>query len=65
VVHIGAEVKPGAKQTIALRLEGAVVDGLWLFHFAKAPAADFFWRCNSNLDFVELLRRLHLTEDVH
>ena len=27
----------GAKQTIALGLEGAVIDGFWFFDFAKRP----------------------------
>ena len=31
----------GAKQTITLRLEGTVVDGLGLLYFAKRPGADF------------------------
>src|SRR5581483_2925167 len=34
----------GAKQTIALRLEGAVVDGLWFGYLAVRPAPDFFGR---------------------
>jgi len=44
----------GAEQAIALRLEGAVVDGLRLLHFAVRPGADFLRRRQANLDGVEL-----------
>ena len=44
----------GAEQTIALRLEGAVVDGLRLGDFAVRPAADLFGRSQADADGVEV-----------
>jgi hypothetical protein len=44
----------GAEQAVALRLEGAIVDGLRLLHFAERPGADFLRRRQANLDGVEL-----------
>ena len=43
-----------AEQAIALRLEGAVVDGLRLGDFAVRPAADFFRRGQADADRVEI-----------
>ena len=48
------------KQTITLRLERAVVNGLRLFHFAKRPGADQIRRRKRDADLVEL-RDLSLT----
>src|SRR5690349_23512707 len=42
-----------AKQPIALRLEGAIVDGLWLLDFAIRPRQNLFWRRDRNPDLVE------------
>src|SRR4029077_7123959 len=44
----------GAEQTVALRLEGAVVDGLGLGDFAMRPAPDFFRRRQADTDGVEV-----------
>jgi len=44
----------GAEQAVAFWLEGAVVDGLRLFHFAKRPGPDFLRRGDADLDRVEL-----------
>ncbi len=54
----------GAEQTIALGLEGTVVDGLGLFDFAIRPGTDFFWRGQANLDGIEVLIGLDLFEQV-
>ena len=43
-----------AEQAIALRLEGAVVDGLGLGDFAMRPAPDFFRRGQADADGVEI-----------
>jgi hypothetical protein len=43
----------GAKQTIALRLEGSVVDGFGLFHLAMRPIHDLFRRSQRDLDALE------------
>jgi hypothetical protein len=44
----------GAEQAVALRLEGAVVDGLRLGDFAMRPAPDFLGRCKADLDGIEI-----------
>jgi hypothetical protein len=54
----------GAKQTIALGLEGAVVDGFWLFDFTERPRTDFVGRSDRNLDCVELLVLLDLLKQI-
>ena len=54
----------GAEQTIALGLEGPVVDGLRLFDFAIGPGADLLGRCNADLDRVEVFFFLDLLEQV-
>src|ERR1700722_15841096 len=43
-----------AEKAVALRLEGAVVDGLRLGNFAVRPAADFLWRRQHDADSVEV-----------
>src|ERR1035441_6450446 len=43
-----------AEQSVALRLEGAVVDGFRLGHFAMGPAPDFFRRRQRNADRIEI-----------
>ena len=42
-----------AEQAVALRLQGAVVDGLGLLHFAVAPLADLFGRGEADFDRIE------------
>lgn len=54
----------GTKQTITLGLEGAVVDGFWLFNFTERPRTDFVGRCDRNLDCVELLVLLDLFKQI-
>src|ERR1035438_1704558 len=44
----------GTEQTVALRLEGAVVDGLRLGDFAMRPAPDFLRRREADLDGIEI-----------
>src|SRR3954464_15975829 len=43
-----------AEQPIALRLEGAIVDGLRLGDFTIAPAPDLFRRSPTDLDGIEI-----------
>ncbi len=52
----------GAEQTVALRLEGAVVDGFRFLDFAVGPRTDFFGRREADLDRVELFILLNLLE---
>ena len=54
----------GAEQAVALGLEGAVVDGLGLAHFAVGPGADHLRRGQADLDRVELLDRGLLLEEL-
>jgi hypothetical protein len=54
----------GAKETISLWLEGAVIDGFGLFDFAKGPRADFLRRCHANGDGIEMLIGRELLEQV-
>ena len=42
-----------AVQTVALRLQGAVVDGLRLLHLAVAPVADLVRRGKADFDRIE------------
>jgi hypothetical protein len=42
-----------AEKSVALRLEGPVVDGLRLFHLAVRPRADLFRRSERDFDRVE------------
>src|SRR4029450_13049020 len=50
----------GAEETVTLRLEGPVVDGLRLGHLAVAPRADLLGRREGDLDRVEVLDGLWL-----
>src|SRR3954470_13987847 len=43
-----------AEQAIALRLEGAGIDGLWLGDFTMRPAPDLFRRSHTDLDGIEI-----------
>ena len=47
-----------AEQAIALRLEGAVVDGFRLGDFAMRPAPDFLRRCQADADGIEVGNRV-------
>src|ERR1700761_9242274 len=55
----------GAEQTVALRLEGAVVDRLGLLDLAIGPGADALRAGDRDADLVEALRAADLPEDVH
>src|SRR5437867_13035604 len=44
----------GAEKTVALRLEGAVVNGFGLRHLAMRPAPDFFRRGQADANRVEI-----------
>src|SRR5260370_10769960 len=54
-----------AEQTVALGLEGAVVDGLGLLDLAVRPAEDLFGTCKRDLDPVERRSFLSRLEAVH
>ena len=54
----------GAEQAVTLGLEGTVVDGLGLLHFAEGPGTDFLGRCQADLDGIEMLIGLDLFEQV-
>jgi hypothetical protein len=56
LVILGRTKDLSAKQTIAFRLEGPVVDGLRLFYFAMGPRANFFRRSDGNFDRVKTER---------
>src|SRR5208282_351800 len=47
-----------AEQAIALRLEGAIVDGFRLGHFTMRPAPDFFRRCQADADSIKISHRI-------
>ena len=53
----------GAEQAIALRLEGAVVDGLRLLDLAVRPGSDHLGRREGNTDGIELQRLSLLFDD--
>ena len=48
------------EQAIPFRLEGTVINGFRLFHFAERPGADQIRRCQRDLEFIKL-RDLSLT----
>src|SRR5690606_13275201 len=54
-----------AEQTVALRLEGPVVDGFRLLDLAVGPRADAFGAGDRDADLVEVLRLPHRAENVH
>ena len=54
----------GAEQTVALGLEGTVVDGFRLFHFAERPGTDLLGRSHADLDGIEMLIGRELLEQV-
>ena len=54
----------GAKQTVALRLEGAVVDGFRFFNLAKRPRTNFLRGSQANFDGIEMLIGCELLEQV-
>src|ERR1700751_752819 len=43
-----------AEKTVALRLEGTVVDGFRFRHLTVRPAPNLFWRCEADADAVEI-----------
>src|SRR5258707_5661086 len=54
-LRVGNEIKyPGAEQSIALRLEGPVVDRFRLGDFAMRPASNLFRRCEADPDGIEV-----------
>src|SRR5574339_360657 len=53
----------GAEQAVALRLEGAVVDGLRLLHLDVGPRADLLGRSQADADRLEVLVLLDLLEE--
>src|SRR5882757_6959231 len=53
-----------AEQAIAFGLEGAIVDGFRLLHFAVRPRADHVRRGKSDLDRIEILDRYLLLEQL-
>src|SRR5690606_3045982 len=54
----------GAEQAVAFGLEGAVVDGLGLLHFAVGPRTDQVRGSERDLDRVEVRGRTVLVEEV-
>src|SRR6476646_8027176 len=54
-----------AEQTVALRLEGAVVNGLRLLDLAVGPRQNLFRRCYGDADLVEDLSRHLRAEKIH
>src|SRR6266700_3909407 len=48
----------GAEQAVALRLEGAIVDGLRFRHLTMRPAPDFLRRGQADADSVEIGNRV-------
>ena len=55
----------GAEQAVALRLEGAVVDGFRLLDLAVRPGADLLRAGDLDLDLVESHCLAGLAEDLH
>ena len=54
----------GAEKAVALRLEGAVVDGLRLLDFAERPGPNFLGGSQLDLDGIEVLIRSELAEQI-
>src|SRR4029450_6806612 len=54
----------GAEQAVALRLEGAVVDGLRLLDLAVGPGQNLLRACDRDLDLIEALRLRRLIEEI-
>src|SRR5664279_655268 len=55
----------GAEQAVALRLEGAVVDGLRLLDLAVGPRQNLLRRGDRNPDLIEHLSRRRRIEEIH
>ena len=53
-----------AKESIALGLEGSVVDGFWFFDLAKRPRTDLLRRGNADFDGIKMLIGGELLEQV-
>src|SRR5438093_1456208 len=64
LVILDSSDDPGAEETVALRLEGAIVDRFGFLHFAVGPRADLFRRGDPDLDRVELLFLRDLLEQI-
>src|SRR5580658_2510120 len=56
---------PRTEKTVALRLEGAIVDRLGLFDLAMRPAQYLFWTRKRNADPIEGRNLFARLEDVH
>ena len=54
----------GAEQTVAFRLEGAVIDGFRLLDFAVGPGADLFRGSQTDLDRIEFFLLCDLLEQI-
>jgi hypothetical protein len=54
----------GAKKTITLWLEGAVVDGFRLLDFTERPRTDLLGRSHADFDGIKMLIRRELLEQV-
>src|SRR3984957_15122664 len=54
-----------AEQTVALRLEGPIIDGLGLFDLAIRPGPNLFRAGDLDFDLVEGHRLAGLAEDLH
>ncbi len=54
----------GAKKSVTLGLERAVVDGLRFFDFTERPRTDLVGRRDADLDGIELLFLLDLLEQI-
>src|SRR5215470_8881224 len=54
-----------AEQPVALRLEGAIVDGLRLFDFAVRPGQNLLRARNRNSNLIEDLSRCLRAEKIH
>ncbi len=48
LVVLGRTENALAEKSVAFRLIGAVVDGLWLEYLAEGILKDFLWRCETN-----------------
>src|SRR5690348_12677972 len=53
-----------AEESVALRLERTIVDGLRLLHLAVGPGTDHLRRCEADLDRIEMLNRSMLFEEL-
>ena len=54
----------GAEKTFTLRLEGAVVNGFWLFNFTKRPGTDHLRRRKTDANVVKFAALILLFEQI-